>query len=44
MEKAPLIVNGSDAEVHIDVLIEDDGMEDDRNPTGGGGACLSRPR
>ena len=44
MEKVPLIVTGSDAEVHIDVLLEDDDMEDDGNPTGGGGARLLRPR
>ena len=44
VEKVPLIVTGSDDEVHIDVLLEDDGMEDDRDLTGGGGARLSRPR
>ena len=44
VEKVPLIVTGSDAEVHIDVLLEDDGIEDDRNPTGGGGTRLLRPR
>ena len=43
VEKFPLINTGSDAEVHIDVLLEDDGMEDDGNLTGGGGARLSRP-
>ena len=31
-------------EVHIDVLLEDDGMEDDGNINSGGGACLLRPR
>ena len=40
----PLIVTGSDAEVHIDVLLEDDGMEYDGNPNGRGGDCLLRPR
>ena len=25
-------------------MLEDDGMEDDGNPTGGGGACLLHPR
>ena len=44
MEKVPLIVTRSYAEVHIDVLLEDDGMEDYRNLTVGGGACLLRPR
>ena len=44
VENVPLIVNGSYVEVHIDVLLEDDGMEDDRNTTGGGGARLLRPR
>ena len=44
VEKFPLIVNGSDVEVHIDVLIEDDGIEDDKNYTDGGGAHLLRPR
>ena len=44
MGKVPLIVTGSDAEVHIDVLLEDYGMEDDGNPNGRGGARLSRPR
>ena len=43
-EKIPLIVTGSDAEVHIYVLIEYDGMEDDGNPTDEGVACLSHPR
>ena len=43
-EKFPLIITGADAEAHIDVLLEDDGMQDDRNPTGIGGACLLRPR
>ena len=43
MKKATLTVTGSDAEVHIDVLLEDYGMEDDGNLTGGGGARLSRP-
>ena len=43
-EKVPLIVTGSDAEVHIDVLLGNYGIEDAGNPTGGGGACLSRLR
>ena len=29
--------------VHIDVLIEDDDMEDDGNPTGEGSVCILRP-
>ena len=43
MGNFPLIITISDAEVTIDVLLEDDNMEDDRNPTGGGGSSLSRP-
>ena len=31
-------------EVFIDVLLGDDDMEDDGNPTGGGGAHILRPR
>ena len=42
--KFPLIITISYAEVTIDVLLEDDDMEDDGNPTGGGGARLLRPR
>ena len=34
MKKATLIVDGSYVEVHIDVLLEDDGMEDEGNLTG----------
>ena len=41
--KVPLIVTGSDDEVHIDVLLEDYGMEDDGNLTGGDGDRLLRP-
>ena len=44
VEKVRLIVTCSDPEVHIDVLLEDDNMEYDRNPTGEGGARLSLPR
>ena len=43
MKKATLIVTGSDAEVHIDVLLEDYGMEDDGNLTGEDGDRLLRP-
>ena len=43
MEKATLIVTGSYAEVQIDVLLEEDGIEDDGNLTGRGGDCLLRP-
>ena len=43
VENTPLIVTVSDAKFHIDVLLEDYGMEDDGNRTGGGGARLSRP-
>ena len=38
-----MIVTGSYAESHIDVLLEDDDMEDDRKPTSRGGARLLRP-
>ena len=44
MEKSTLIVIGSDSEFHIDVLLEDDGIDDDMILTGGGGARLLRPR
>ena len=44
VEKVPLIVTGSYAEVHIDVFLEDYGMEDDGNLTVGVGDCILRPR
>ena len=44
MEKSTLIVTGSDSEVHIDVLLEDYGMEDDGNLTVGVGDCILLPR
>ena len=43
VEKSTLIVTGSDSEVHIDVLLEDYGMEDDGNLTGRGDVRLLRP-
>ena len=43
VEKSTLIVTGSDSEVQIDVLLEDDGMEDDRNLPGRGDVRLLRP-
>ena len=43
VEKVLLIVTGSYAEVHIDVLLEDYGMEDDGNLTGRGDVRLLRP-
>ena len=44
MEKVPRIVTESYAEVHIDFLLEDDGMEDDGNHTSGEGCRLLHPR
>ena len=43
MKKVSLIVTGSDEEVHIDLFLEDEDTENDGNPTGGVGACISRP-
>ena len=40
--KSTLIVTGSYAEVQIDVLLEEDGIEDDGNLPGRGGDCLLR--